>query len=422
MLKQGSYAPVIKDDMCLRRLPSFRGFDEDGDVNTNTNDPLLPGVYTQDDEGNVGWSNQTFNNPPDRKIRVANTTQGADAGNYVKTLIGRGDDHGELDLIGSEDTTTGQWKLVWVASVQKWTTVPDDSSEQDSLCTTLMADAVLDPDNTTGFLLQVETTAFLAVGVSLKIGTYELSVTEIVDDDYVRVELITVLGSPATIEEGEQVCNIGFRPCPRTEEPYADTVVCCLDDVPVAIEMPANVNDVPVPGLWWRNQLGQVGFVAAPVNGSSGIISPNLILTTPEAPVVDGANLPSFRAAPGYTFLSTPTTVYTQASGGAPANDTEVVTLSGTTGYVSGAIAALMSVDVWGISTSSDYHCYIKVNGVVRAHILLVAAYGSQGDVNQFLAPIPSDTEMEIEVEVVVGTAGTYSGFNVSVVVEGYLK
>jgi hypothetical protein len=293
--KTSAYASVFNEDMCPRRLVSFRGLKDDGSPDTNPSSALRAAVLIQDALGDVRWSESPCNDPPEFRASVVNDAQAADPTNYVPSITAKNTSDCDVALVGSSDTASGNWKLVWVASLQKWTTVPDtgEGGTATDLCTSLETGLVIDP-GTEEYVLEVSSTTLMALGVSIKVGQYEFVVTEIIDGTYVRAELITTITSPASLPIGENVCNIGFRPCPRATAPYADNIVTCLGGSPVAVEFPDDVNNTPVPGLWWRDQLGRVVFIPVPVDSVTGVVKPNYILKTPANPGGSAANQPSF--------------------------------------------------------------------------------------------------------------------------------
>ncbi len=410
IVRTGTYASVLTEDMCERRLASFRGFKDDGTLETRTSVPLKAAVMTQDAEGVVSWSDSPCNDPTEKMARVANDEQAAITTNYVPKLLAKGDAGCDVSLVGSDDESSGQWKLVWVASMQKWTTVPDlgDGEFTSDLCTTLVASVVIDPD-TESYVLNVGSSSLMAVGVSVKVQTYELVITEIIDEDYVRAELVTDIGGPTTIFAGESLCNIGFRPCPRSAAPYADNLVACLAGSAVSIEFPADVNSVPVPGMWWRDQLGRVAFLAAPVNGTTGLVEPNYALSTPTTPVAGQANTPTFKVfSQKPTWLGTKVQVATKIDG-APAGPTfaneddmvAVAPYSGTynmaggtvPGYVAGSsVAILRAVCYADTIGATEALAQVIVNGLVLSEAWIDSgnSFGFQNS-NVFEAPLTDD-------------------------------
>lgn len=419
IIRNGAYATVLSEGLCPRRLAPFRGFKDNGAPVTDANAPLVPGVFVQDEEGNVKWTDRPKYTAPEKTIRVGTDAQAADTTNYIDTIDGKDADGNEKALVGTNDASSGNWRMVWVSSMQKWTTVPDTEPELGTdLCTVLLADAVLDPSNTSGFLLNVESTAHIAAGVSVKIQSYELAVTEVIDDHYIRVELVTDLTSPATIDEGASLCNIGFRPCPRTTEAYADTLVACLNNRPVSLEVPEDVNDIPVPGFFWRDQKGQIAFVPAPVNGTTGLIAPNQILATPASPVAGQSNLPGFIPySTGYTWV-TPAVAFTQ-SGSGPATGTFTFDVAGVTGYPSGAKVVILDVSLVAGTHSSFYTAFVKVNGFTAALMKLTSSFASGSDSGQILIPIESSTVLTMVISK-TGSNGN-SDWNLDINVVGFI-
>lgn len=421
IVTEGAYSSVFNEGMCDRRLLPFRGTDGEGEPITDTEIALKHAVQVQDDAGNVKWSEEPCYEPPTKVVKVANDVEAAVLTNYIPYVEGKEETGCERRLMGSADIASGQWKMVWIASLQMWTTVPDVETELPDLCTTLVASFVLDPANVAGYLIQLLATEHLAVGVSVIIAGYELVVTEIIDSEYVRVVQVTAPAAPVTIDEGETVCNIGFRPCPQSEEPYADTIPGCFENRVIALTVPVDVNGMAVPGLLWRNQLGTWSFLAAPVDAGTGIVDPDLFLATPTDPAASVANLPSFRAKPGFTFI-TPVTIFSQVTGGYPTNDTQTITLSGTAGFVVGSTAALISIDVLANTTTAIYQAYIKINGIIRAHVIVgTGTTGSAMYNGPFLVPLDATSEVDVEVEYTITVAGNpATGFTATVHVNGY--
>lgn len=398
--------------MCQRRLASYRGLKDDGSPNLNPGEPLKAAILVQDADGDVRWAAGSCADPTKKIAKVANDTDAADLTKYVNRLIAKGDDHCDLSLAGSDDVNSGQWKLVWVASLQKWTTVPDtgEGSVNTDLCTTLEAGIVVDP-GTSEYVLNVSSSGHMALGVSLKVATYEFVVTEIIADDYVRAELVTTIYGPATVAAGETICNIGFRPCPRATAPYADNLITCLNNSPVAIDMPDDVNDVAVPGLWWRNQLGRIQFLAAPVNATTGIIEPGYVLKTPVSPSAGGTNTPSFQpSSQAATWLNAKVAVASKFVGTPSppsfAIEDDVVSVSPHTGtfdmdggsipgYTAGKSVAVCRAVVYSDSGlgSTESHAQVIVNGLVllESWIDSATAFAFQQS-NVFEVPLTNDT------------------------------
>lgn len=410
--KTSAYASVFNEDMCPRRLASYRGLKDDGTPNTKSSDPLKAAVLVQDAEGDVRWSAAPCNDPPKHVARVANDEQAAEAANYINRIVGKNADACEVSLAGSTDVTSGQWKLVWVASLQKWTTVPDtgEGSVNTDLCTTLEVSVVIAPGDEE-YVLKVGATEHMATGVSVMIAGYEFVVTEIIDDEYIRVELVTTINNPTTIVDGETVCNVGFRPCPRATAPYSDNLVACLNGATVSVEFPDDVNEIPVPGMWWRTQRGRVQFLAAPVDETTGLIEPGYILATPSNPTAGGDNTPSFTiVSQKPTWLNTKVTVAAKYVGSPVAPsfgiEDDVVSVtphSGTfdmdggsvPGYTAGKSVAVLRAATYidpGLGGTTA-HAQVLVNGLVMVEgwVSSAGTFAFQNSV-VFEAPLTNDT------------------------------
>lgn len=412
IVKTSSYAAVINEDMCQRRLASFRGLKDDGTPNLNPNDPLKPAVLVQDADGEVRWSESPCHVPPTHRIRVANDEQAADPTNFIPTIVGKESDGCERALAGSSDRTSGQWKLVWVASQQKWTSVPDtgEGTVSSDICTTVAAGFSVAP-GTEEYVMEVASTEHMAVGVSIKVRGYEFVVTEIISDTYVRAELVTTITVPGNIFIGDSLCNIGFRPCPRAVAPYADTVVTCLNGSPVSVDLPDDVNGQAVPGLWWRDQLGRVVFLAAPVDPVTGVVMPNYVLRTPSAPGGSAANLPSFQASTqkptwgnskvtvAAKFVGTPSppsfSIEDDIVSVSPHSGTYNMAGGGLPGYVAGSSVAVVRA-VTQVDTGlggTEAHAQVLINGLVLLESWAdgAAAFAIENS-DVFEVPLTNDT------------------------------
>jgi len=417
----GTYGAIYDENLCPKRLLPYRGKNTQGSPETNPDAPLKAGVMTHDIQGNVCWSDGPCTMPEESIVRVSTDEQAADLANYVPFLTGKAEDGCDRRITGSPDLLSGRWKKVWVASMQGWTTMPDPDIDFGELCTELTADFIIDPDNTGGYLLQVESTNMMAVGVSLAIVGSEVRVTEIVSETVVRVVNVNPPAAPAVIQAGTMICVIGFRPCPVTEEAFADEVAACKDNSVVSFTKPADVAGMKVPGLIWRDQLGRWSFIPAPVDPTTGIVLAGRHLATPDVPVAAAANLPVFKSLPRTHFI-TPVVIFTQTSSGAAINEIKTVTLSGTTGYVAGATAVILAINMWGIQggVTSGSHTYLKINDVIRAHVVLSINLASDADNSQITIALPADTNIKIEVSVTTPTP-VGAGFQASVSVEGYI-
>ncbi len=411
IVKTSAYAAVINEDMCGRRLSAYRGLRDDGTQDTRPGSPLKAAILTQNADGEVKWAAGSCADPPKKVVKVANDTDAADTANFVSRLVAKGTDHCDVSLAGSADAASGQWKLVWVASMQSWTTVPDtgEGSVTTDLCTTLGAAMVISP-GTEEYVVEVLATDHIAAGVSLKIQGYEFVVTEVINDEYLRVEILDAISAPVTIAAGETVCNIGFRPCPRSVAPYADNMVSCLNGAAVSVELPADVNDVPVPGFWWRDQLGRVQFVAAPVNATTGLVEPGYALRTPATPVAGGSNLPTFQAlSQAATWLNSKVVVASKFVGSpvAPsfAIEDDVVSVTPHTGsfdmdggsvpgYTAGKSIAVLRASVYVDPGLGGTTCLaqVQVNGLtlIEGWVASSATFAFQSSI-VFEAPLTND-------------------------------
>lgn len=408
LVREGAFASVLSEELCERRLGAWRGLKADGSPVTDPNAAIRPALFVQDGDGNVKWADASCHSPPPWKIRVANDAEASNPDNYVPSVMGKLSDGCEVQLKGSDDVSSGEWEMVWVSSLQAWTTVrKEQTPDLPGLCTTILEGFVIGP-GTTEYLINVASTAHMAVGVSAKAQGYEFIITELIDDNYLRAELFTVMSAPATIVDGSILCNIGFRPCPRSQAPYADNLTACLDGSSVALELPVDVNGVPVPGFHWRNQLGKFAFHPAPVDPVTGLILPGRVLRTPASALAGEANLPAWEESSSGWAWVTPVTAFSQNAPG-PQWGTFNFDTSGVPGRPAGAKIVILDVRLIAATTNSYYTARVLVNQLTAAQAAVHASFESDTTTNQLMVPVENSPIITMDVS---RTAGSGNGNN----------
>jgi hypothetical protein len=159
-----------------------------------------------------------------------------------------------------------------------------------------------------------------------------------------------------------------------------------------------------IPGLFWRDQLGQVTFLAAPVDSVTGLITPNLTLKTPAVPTTNGANKLEFVPAPGaYTWI-TPTNIpsYTYdvsvSPYGGPSTTPLVYNIFSASGYPTGAKMVILDCKVM-LSlgyTAVTSNVELKINDLFIAFVQSSSSFGSATDTNQIIVPIPTNGNLTL--------------------------
>jgi hypothetical protein len=234
----------------------------------------------------------------------------------------------------------------------------------------------------------------------------EFVVAAVLSPTQIRVTPAFTISGVEVIIAGLSVCGVGFRPVSGITSSYVDTITGSLSGASASLTFPADVSSQKVPGLFWRDQLGKVSFLAAPVNGS-GVIVPNQILKTPSSPTSGAANLPTFVPIPGgYTWI-TPHLAYSQ-SGAGPTPITQVYDVTTTPGYVAGSTAVILDAQLFAATNSSYYTARVVINNLNAVGTSLTSSFAADMDTNQLIVPIVSGTTLSI----VVSKTGSGAGNN----------
>ena len=405
---------------CARALNPFRGFDSKGDPITLVTTPTEAAFLFQDSTGNVCWTDRPKVVLPEQQIGLATASTTPATTNSIPNLVG-------VDA-------TGQWKEIaartgQTASTVKWNpttgfTLKPDSNEP-SLCTSLTSPLTLTAGSTayTAFVASVSS---FTVGISVVILSKEYLVTAI-DTALNTLALTAAVPSASTVPlpSGTFVCGVGYKPVSGISSPYVDTLTGSLGGASSKLEFsPDAVNGKKVPGLFWRDQAGQVSFLAAPVDGS-GLIVPNQILKTPStvSSATNAPNLPTFVPAPGgYTWI-TPyqVAVLSQVASSSPVNGTFTFNVPDTTGWVAGSKAVILDVQLIAATNTQLYKTVVSINGLNACAAYLGASFSTVTDTNQLTVPIISATTLTMLVTTITQNAGTYSNWSLIVKVVGFI-
>lgn len=396
---------------CARALTPFRGFDGSGNAITNESLPYQTGFIQQDDQGQIFWTNRPEIPLVDDPIGLQLVGDLANPTNSIPSLVGVNAAGEWAEVVGR----TGQ-----TASTVKWYPTTGFTLEQDAtddgVCTTLTTAFTLDPTVST-YVLTVASSAAFTTGLSAMINGKEYVVAAVLSGTQIRV---TAAFTPAAVEvitAGVSVCGVGFRPVSGITSSYVDSITGSLSGASATLTFPSDVASQKVPGLFWRDQLGKVSFLPAPVNGS-GVIVPNQILKTPTSPTSGAANVPTFVPIPGgYTWI-TPYLAYSQTGAG-PTAGTFTFDTTTTPGYVAGSTAVILDIQLIAATTSSYYDATVKINGLNGVGTALTNSFAADVDTNQLIIPLTSTT-----LSIVVANAGPGAGnnrWNLSIRVIGFI-
>jgi hypothetical protein len=396
---------------CPKALVPFRGFDSGGNAITNESVPYQVGFIQQDAQGQIFWTNRPEIPLVDDQIGLQLSGDLANPTNSIPSLVGINASGEWAEVVGR----TGQ-----AASTVKWYPTTGFTLEQDAtddgVCTALTASFTLDPTIST-YVLIVASSAAFTTGLSVMIDAKEYVVAAVLSDTQIRVTSAFTPSAVEVITEGTSVCGVGFRPVSGITSSYVDTITGSLSGASASLTFPSDVASQKVPGLFWRDQLGKVSFLAAPVNGS-GVITPNQILKTPSAPTSGAANLPTFVPIPGgYTWI-TPYLAYSQTGAG-PTVGTFTFDTTTTPGYVAGSTAVILDIQLIAATTSSYYDATVKINGFNGVGTALTNSFAADVDTNQLIIPLTSTT-----LSIVVANAGPGAGnnrWNLSIRVIGFI-
>jgi hypothetical protein len=396
---------------CPKALVPFRGFDAQGNAITNESVPYQIGFIQQDVQGRIFWTNRPEIPLAEDDIGIQLVGDQANPANSIPSLVGVDSDGVWSKVVAR----TGQ-----TASTMKWypttgftlETDPDDAG----VCTKLATSLTLDPTIST-YVLTVESSAMFTTGVSVMLDAREFVIAAVLSSTQIRVTPAFTISAVDVIPAGLSVCGIGFRPVSGITSSYVDTITGSLSGASASLTFPSDVSSQKVPGLFWRDQLGKVSFLAAPVNGS-GVIVPNQILKTPTSPTSGAANLPTFVPIPGgYTWI-TPHLAYSQTGAG-PTVGTFTFDTTTTPGYVAGSTAVILDIQLIAATSSSYYDATVKINGFNGVGTALTNSFAADVDTNQLIIPLTSTT-----LSIVVANAGPGAGnnrWNLSIRVIGFI-
>ena len=397
---------------CPKALVPFRGFDSGGNAITNESVPYQIGFIQQDAQGQIFWTNRPEIPLVDDQIGLQLLGDLANPTNSIPSLVGVNAAGEWAEVIGR----TGQ-----TASTMKWYPTTGFTLEQDvsdeGVCTTLTASFTLDPTIST-YVLIVASSAAFTTGLSVMIDAKEYVVAAVLSSTQIRVTPAFTPAAVGVVAAGTSVCGIGFRPVSGITSSYVDSITGSLSGVSATLTFPSDVAAQKVPGLFWRDQLGKISFLPAPVNGS-GVIVPNQILKTPTSPTSGAANLPTFISIPGgYTWI-TPYLAYSQVGTG-PTVGTFTFNTTTTPGYVAGSTAVILDVQLYAATTSSYYTAFVEISGFRAVATSLTNSYAADADTNQMIVPIVSSTTLNIVVTNTGPSAGN-NNWNLSIRVVGFI-
>jgi hypothetical protein len=381
-------------------LVPFRGFDAQGNAIINESVPYQIGFIQQDVQGRIFWTNRPEIPLAEDDIGIQLVGDQANPANSIPNLVGVDSDGAWTKIVAR----TGQ-----AASTMKWYPTTGFTLETDpndaGVCTKLATSLTLDPTIST-YVLTVESSAVFTTGVSVMLDAREFVVAAVLSPTQIRVTPAFTISGVEVIIAGLSVCGVGFRPVSGITSSYVDTITGSLSGASASLTFPADVSSQKVPGLFWRDQLGKVSFLAAPVNGS-GVIVPNQILKTPTSPTSGAANLPTFVPIPGgYTWI-TPHLAYSQ-SGAGPTPITQVYDVTTTPGYVAGSTAVILDAQLFAATNSSYYTARVVINNLNAVGTSLTSSFAADMDTNQLIVPIVSGTTLSI----VVSKTGSGAGNN----------
>lgn len=382
---------------CARALNPFRGFDSKGDPVTLVTTPTQAAFLVQDAAGNSCWSDRPKVILPEQQIGLATASTTPLASNSIPNLVG-------VDA-------AGQWKEIeartgQTASTVKWNpttgfTLKPDSNEP-SLCTSLTESLTLTTGSAGPYTVVVASTNSFTVGLSVVILSKEYLVTALTTTTLTLTASVAP-ASTSTLPIGTFVCGVGYKPVSGISSAYVDTLTGSFGGASAKLEFsPDAVNGKKIPGLFWRDQLGQVAFLPAPVDGS-GVIVPNLTLKTPAVPTALGANKLEFVPAPGaYTWV-TPYEIplfsfdVGSPSFGGPTTTPRVFNVTTAPGYIAGSKMVILDCRVMlslGGSVSTTAIVELIINGLFASFVQASTSFGSATDTNQIIVPIPTNSEL----------------------------
>lgn len=406
---------------CPRALNPFRGFDDNGNpITIITTPPNTKAAFLfQNSTGNVSWTDRPKVVLPPRQIGLETPSYPPNASNSIPKLVG-------VD-------TTGEWKEIaartgQTASTVKWNpttgfTLNPDSNEP-SLCTSLTESLTLTAGTSGPYTATVASTNSFTVGLSVVILSKEYLVTALTPTTLT----LTAAAAPAstvTLPIGTFVCGVGYKPVSGITSSYVDSITGSLSGTSATLTFPTEtVVGKKIPGLFWRDQAGQVSFLAAPVDGS-GLIVPNQILKTPAtvSSATNAPNLPTFVPAPGgYTWLDTPyqITAFSQITV-SPVNGTSTFNVSLTPGFVPEYKAVILDVQLICATNNQTYKTVVTINGLNACAAYLGSSFSAVTDTNQMMVPIVNSNILTMLVTTVTYNSGAYVNWNLIVKVVGFI-
>lgn len=410
---------------CPRALNPFRGFDSKGDPITLVTTPTEAAFLFQDSTGNVCWTDRPKVVLPEQQIGLATVSTTPATTNSIPNLVG-------VDA-------TGQWREIaartgQTASTVKWNpttgfTLKPDTADQQGVCTTLTNPVNIAIGQQT-YNFTVASTAVFAQGLSVLVNTKEYIVQSVISPTLMSLKAVDPPTADTTILAGVSVCGVGFKPVSGIASSYVDTLTGSVTTGGVTTSNsltfpPETVAGKKIPGLFWRDQAGQVSFLAAPVDGS-GLIVPNQILKTPStvSSATNAPNLPTFVPAPGgYTWLASPYQIaaFSQIASSSPVNGTFPYDVSSTPGFVAGSKAVILDIQLLGATNTQTYKTVVSINGLSACAAYLGSSFSTVTDTNQLIVPIVTSTSLSMLVTTVTYNAGTYSNWSLIVKVVGFI-
>jgi len=375
-------------------LVPFRGFDSGGNAIINESIPYQTGFIQQDTQGKIFWTNRPEIPLAEDDIGIQLVGDQANPANSIPSLVGVNSDGVWSKVVAR----TGQ-----AASTMKWYPTTGFTLEADpndlGVCTTLSVPLTLDPTIST-YILTIESSAVFTTGVSVMIDAREFVVAAVLSPTQIRVTPAFTPSAVEVIPAGTFACGVGFRPVSGITSSFVDTLTGSLAGASASLTFPADVSSQKVPGLFWRDQLGKVSFLAAPVDGA-GVITPNQILKTPSSPTSGAANIATFVPAPGgYTWItpySIPVFAASSSSGGAVAG-TSTFDVSTITGFPVGSQMVILDARVYASTTNSYYTADFTINGLVAALVSVNAGFATATDTNQIIVPITSSPVLSLVI------------------------
>jgi hypothetical protein len=370
---------------CPKALVPFRGFDSGGNPIINESIPYQTGFIQQDTQGKIFWTNRPEIPLAEDDIGIQLVGDQANPDNSIPNLVGVSSDGAWTKIVAR----TGQ-----AASTMKWYPTTGFTLEADpndlGVCTTLSVPLTLDPTIST-YILTIESSAVFTTGVSVMIDAREFVVAAVLSPTQIRVTPAFTPSAVEVIPAGTFACGVGVRPVSGITSSYVDTLTGSLAGASASLTFPADVSSQKVPGLFWRDQLGKVSFLAAPVDGA-GVVVANQVLKTPSSPTSGAANLPTFVSIPGgYTWLATPSTIatftYNIATGGpAPGSVAYNVTPLAPAG--SKMVILDIKANFALMSTYGGASVEVTINGYYAALLGAGNSFGTASDTNQIIVPI----------------------------------